>query len=406
MKRNIRYTIFFAVLPALFALFILGSCKKASDSATPSTNQEGFYLKGSVINAVTHTGIANARVYFGTQPVITTDAEGNYKVNCKVTGNGNFDVRVLADGYGYGFTSAIVGTNAAMVSAVMLEPLAAAVSVGSAGATLNVNDPESLASGSQDALVIPTGALADNTMVSFTRFTGNQVPGYAPSGLLNLCVVNLSPANIVPAKPVQMKFALPFADASLTSLPLMKFNFESNTWEMINGVAATINHTDNTATVEVSSFGTYSLGIVGNFSETAGASGTPTVVKLDPTQSSVDFTYLATNEYPAGTPGTISLVYLRNLASQNTRLQGIRVSFEDNTVYTYNYIGSRPDSLAPVKSTNTGYYRWVPKVSYAPQQFPMTTMIHGISTSGIISKQVYSPLTGWEYIHDQGGGGK
>jgi hypothetical protein len=158
--------------------------------------------------------------------------------------------------------------------------------------------------------------------------------------------------------------------------------------------------------VQISASGTYSLAVTGNFSESNGNAGASTIVPLDPKLSSIDFSFLATNTYPAGTPATISPVYLKNVASQNTRLNGVRVSFDNFTVFTYNYIGSKPDSLAPVKSTMAGFYRWVPKVSYATQVMPMTTTLNGLSVTGVISKQVYFPLIGWEYVHDQGGGSK
>ena len=120
----------------------------------------------------------------------------------------------------------------------------------------------------------------------------------------------------------------------------------------------------------------------------------------------MNFSYQDNNIYPGGTPSTISVPYLKNIASQNTRINGIRANFTDPTSFTLNYIGSKPDSLVPTKSTLAGYYRWVPKVTYVTQDMPMTTTIHGVSASGIIQKQVYLPVIGYVYVHDQGGGGK
>ncbi len=405
MKRNIKYTIFFALLPVFLTLLLTESCQKASDTTTPET-QNGFYLKGSVINAETNAGIANARVYFGEQTELTTDASGNYQIDCRKVGNGNFDVRVIAEGYGYGFASAMVNTSAAMVNTIMLTPLSQPVTVGSNGGTMTIADPESFVANGQTILSIPAGAFASNREVSFTRFTGNKVPGYAPEGMLNVCTVFLGPADVIPSQPMEIRFALPFSDASLNNLPLLKYNFPINTWDVVSGVTAHVNASGKTATVQVTSFGAYSLGVSGGFSESNGTSGSATTLKLDPTGSSIDFSYLATNVYSNGTPATISPDYLRNVASQNTRLNGIRVSFENNTLYTYTYIGSKPDSLAPVKSTMTGYYRWVPKVGYATQTMPMTSTIHNVAVTGIITKVVYSPMSGYEYVHDQGGGGK
>ncbi|MEI7725330.1 MAG: hypothetical protein WCK09_09515 [Bacteroidota bacterium] len=405
MKKNIRNTIFIALLPFCLLLFTEG-CKKASDTTVQEQSNGDLMLKGSVLNATTHAGIANARVYFSGQTMLTTDADGNYKLNCKTTGCGSFDVRVMADGFGYGFASATIGSNAAMVNTILLTPLNAPVSIGSTGGTLSISDPESLTAGSKTILTIAAGTFSNNTSISLTRFTGIEVPGYAPVNTLNLCAVNLSPASALPGKALELTFALPFTDAGIDNLPLMKYNFETNVWDMVAGVQAQVNHALNTATVEVASFGTYSLAVAGSFSESNGANGSATTLKLDPSLSTIDFSYLAKNTYPGGTPASISLSYLKNIASQNTRLNGARIRFDDNTLYTFNYIGSKPDSLAPVKSTMAGFYRWVPKVSYAEQEMPMNTILHGVSVTGIIIKNVYSPLSGYEYVHDQGGGGK
>ena len=404
MKMNIRNTIFFALLPVSFLLLFTEGCKKASDTGTEQQAGE-FWLKGSVNNAQTHTGIANARVYFAGQTILTTDANGLYKVNCKTMGNGTYDVRVMADGYGFGFASATIANNSAMVNTIMLNPLTEPVSIGSTGGTIMMTDPESLIPGSKTTLVIPSGAFPGNVNVTLTRFTGIDVPGYAPANTLNLCTVNLGPVGTVTGKALELRFAMPFANATADNLPLMRYDFEANNW-VNTGTLAQVDHAANLATVQITAFGTYSLAITGSFSELNGSGGTIVTVPLDPTLSYIDFSYLAKNEYPGGTSATISLSYLKNIVSQNTRINGTRVSFNDSTTCTFNYIGSKPDSLAPVKSTMSGYYRWVPKVSYTMQIMPMTTIIDGLATSGIIQKQVYSPASTWQYVHDQGGGGK
>ena len=405
MKMNISNTILFALLPVSFLLLLTEGCKKATDTTGQEQQAGEFWLKGSVINAKTHTGIANARVYFAGQTILTTDANGLYKVNCKTLGNGAYDVRVMAEGFGFGFASATIANNSAMVNTIMLNSLAEPVSIGATGGSVMITDPESLIPGSQTTLVIPSGAFPGNINVTLTRFTGIEVPGYAPSNMLNLCSVNLGPVGTILGKAVELRFAMPFADATADNLPLMQYDFEANNW-VNTGTLAQVDHATNLATVQITSFGTYSLAITGNFSESNGTGGAMVTVPLDPTQSYVDFSYLAKNEYPGGISATISMSYLKNIVSQNTKINGTRVSFSDSTICMFNYIGSKPDSLAPVKSTTSGYYRWIPKVNYAMQEMPMTTVIHGVATSGIIQKQVYSPASGWQYVHDQGGGGK
>jgi hypothetical protein len=405
MKRTIRITIFFALLPAFFLLLLTEGCKKASDTTGPEQQSSEFWLKGSVVDAKTHAAIANARVYFAGQPILTTDAKGLYKVSCTTIGSGTYDVRVMADGYGFGFASATIANNAAMVNTIGLTPLEEPVLIGSAGGIIRMTDPESLAPGSQTTLTIPADALPANTKVTLTRFTGIDVPGYAPASTLNLGTVNIGPAGTVSGKAMELRFALPFTDATVDNLPLLRYDFDANSW-VNTGSLAQVDHAANAATVQVSAFGTYSLAVTGSFSELNGSSGTSVTLPLDPASSSLDFSYQASNEYPGGTPATISAAWLKNIASQNTRINGTRISFNDLTVFTYNYIGYKPDSLAPAKSTSAGYYRWVPRVSYATQEMPMTTTIHGVTASGIMQKKVYSPASGYQYVHDQGGGGK
>ncbi len=406
MKKNIRTTIFFALLPVFILLLLTQGCKKATDNTIPEVPNGDFWLSGSVINGSTYAGIAGAKVYFGSKTSLTTDEDGNYAVNCKAMGSGSFEVRVMADGYCFGFASATIASNSAMVNTIVLTPLSGSVSIGSGGGSVIVSDPEALAPDSKTTLVIPAGAFSTDVPVTLTRFMGMEVPGYAPVNTLNLCAVNIGSAGTVPVKAMELHFALPFADAGLNNLPLLKYNFETNVWENVAGASALINHTNNTAVVQVTTFGTYSLSVAGSFTESNGSCGEAVTMPLDPLFTSVDLSYLATNDYPGGTPSTISAIYLENIASQNTKLHGTRSSFIDLTLCTYNYIGTKPDSLVPVKSTMAGYYRWVPKVSYATQDMPTSTTINNVAVTGIITKEVYSPLSGWEYVHDQGGGGK
>ncbi|MFZ4523311.1 MAG: hypothetical protein ACOYNC_16500 [Bacteroidales bacterium] len=405
MKTNTRTSILLALLPVFFLLLLTVSCKKVSDTTYPAPTDSEFLLKGSVINAVTHTGVANAKVYFGASTILTTDANGVYQFNCKTVEAGTYNVWVKAAGYAYGMVSATVASDAAMVNTIMLNPLSAPVTVGSAGGTVTVADPESLTPGASTTLTIPSGTFSENINVTLSRFTGIEVPMRAWGNMLNACTVNIGPEGTVCQKPVTLRFALPFADPTVNEIPVILYNLKPDGFSGVTtGLFAQVDHATNTATVEVSNFGTYCLGVDGSYQESNGTAGTVITVPLDRTLSSVDFAYQASNNYPGGTPSTISLAWLKNLASQNTVLNGERVSFTSLTTFTFNYIGSKPDSLAPVK--NSGYYRWNPKVSYATVQMPMTTNIHGVSVSGIIEKQVYAPASGYDYVHDQGGGGK
>jgi hypothetical protein len=404
MNKRFRITLLSVLVPAMLVLLLFQGCKKDSDPSGPAPQDAALWLKGVVVDAATHAGIANATVYIGTT-VLTTDAGGRYSADCKSLGLGTYDVRVKAAGYGYGFASAQVNQSAAMVNTIALKPLEEPSTVGAAGGLVMVYDNESLIPASQDFLIIPAGAFNSDVHVSLTRFTGADVPGYAPAGMLNLCAINLSPAATIPAVPVELRFALPFNGIEINTLPLLRYDFETNTWSN-TGLSAVVNGSENTATVQVQEFGTYSLAVTGSFTETNGTSGASATRDLNPAQSSVDLKYLASNEYAGGVPPTICAAYLKNLASQNTRLNGIRVSFSDSTTCIFNYIGTKPDSLAPVKSTMTGYYRWSPRVSNATREMPVTITLRDVSVAGTIVKEVFTDVSAWQYVHDQGGGGK
>ena len=220
MKTNRRKLILSALLPALFLLITIEGCKKTADTTTPEQTNSELNLKGSVINSNTHSGIANAEIYFeGLNTTLKTDANGIYKVSCKSLGSGIHQVRVMANGYGYGFASAVISDDAAMVNTIILNPLAETVTVGSNGGSVVVGDPESLVPSANTSLVIPSGAFPGNTNVSLTRFTGLDVPGFAPVNLLNLCTVNISPAGTLPARQWTFTFRFPSQIRQLTIFP-------------------------------------------------------------------------------------------------------------------------------------------------------------------------------------------
>lgn len=399
MKTNRRKLILSALLPALLLLITIEGCKKAADTTTPEQTNSELNLKGSVINSNTHSGIANAEIYFeGLNTTLKTDANGMYKVSCKTLGSGVHQVRVMANGYGYGFASAVISDDAAMVNTIILNPLAEPVAVGSNGGSVVAGDPESLVPSANTSLAIPSGAFSGNINVSLTRFTGLDVPGFAPVNMLNLCTVNISPAGTVANKAMDLHFSLPFSDPAIDNLPLLRYDFGQNTW-ISTGIIAQVDHSTNIATAQITDFATYSLAVTGTISTSTGNSGTPVTIDLDRTLSSIDFSYLAKIQYSGNVPATISAAYLKNVASQNTR-----IGFNDNTIFTFNYIGSKPDSLAPVKTA--GYYRWMPKVTYTTQEVPLTATIQGIVATGIIENKMYSPASGYQFVHDQGGGGK
>lgn len=405
MKRIERVTVpfFFATLSLLFLLLSSG-CKKES-GPTGTVPADGLLLKGRVVSLATGAGIAGATVRFGTSASYTTDAAGWYQVPCKTAGVGLHDVRVAASGYGYGFAQAAVTASTAMVAVITLRPLSPPVLMGQEGGVAAVSDYEGLEPGAYATLAVPPGALNSPTNVTMTRIYGNEVPGRAPDGSLCLAAVVIGPTGGAVTKDMTLLFPLPFTDATLSTLPVLQYDFTAGQWTS-TATEATVDQASGIATAKVNAFGTYCLAVPGTFGESNGTGSGAGSTQLDPAKSQAEFAFLGTFDIPGGVSGALSPVWLANLASQNTVLNGARTSLTDSTHVSFCYIGSKPDSIAPSKATSGGYYKWVPKAGYVLQSMPASISVHGASVSGIIRKELFSDACGWEYVHDQGGGGK
>ncbi len=404
MKRIERVTALCLFVALASILILTQGCKKES-GPTGTVPADGLQLKGRVVDMATGAGIAGAQVRFGASATYTTDAAGWYQVSCKTAGNGTHDVRVAANGYGYGYAQATVTSNAAQVAVIPLRPLSPAVHIDQNGGVAAVYDFEGLNTGAYATLTVPPGALAASTGVTLTRIYGNEVPGYAPAGSLCLSAVILGPSGASASKEMTLLFPLPFTDATVATLPLLQYDFAAGSWTA-TGREATIDPSTGTATAKVGAFGTYCLAVPGTFGETNGTGSGAGSTQLDPTKTQTEFAFLGAFDIPGGVSGALSPAWLANLASQNTVLNGARTSLTDSTHVTFCYIGSKPDSIAPSKATSGGYYKWVPKAGYVLQSMPASISVHGASVSGIIRKELFSDACGWEYVHDQGGGGK
>lgn len=387
-----------------FLLLAAAACKKAPDSAVPVPPAGDNLLRGQVIDAGTRAGVPGATVLIEQSVALVTDAEGFYTIDCDAAGQGTYRVRATAAGYGYGVAEAQIEANAARVTLITLQPLAPAITTGPSPTTLTAADPEALVPGAMATLELPADAFPPATPVSFTRITGMAVPGSPPAGHLHLGAVIIQANPSTPGKPLILNLPLPVSDPTLTSLAILFYDFSADHWTATG--TATVDPMAGTATVLLSRTGTYALAIGGSFTETDGPAGQTGTIQLPASSSTAILKYLARNDYPGGIPATVSAAYLRGTASQNTSLHGGRVSFADSTAILFDYTGSKPDSVPGTKSTSAGYYKWVPKVGYNSRTLPVTITVRGIRADGTIAKESYADASGWQYIHDQGGGGK
>ena len=381
------------------------SCTKKGSSDDPAVVTSELWLKGRVINAVTNEAVPGASVVIEGQTALTTDATGCYTVNVLNLVPGSYRIKATASGFGYGSTEAQVSKNAVVANTIGLIPLSAPVTISPQGGTVSVPDPEAFKTGAATRLTIPPAAFSQAVSLSLTRFTGISVPGYAPAGFLNMGTFHIAPAGLAASVHLQAEIPLPFGNLDADNLALMKYDEVSDSWQF-TGQSAIVNHTAGTATMEVTASGTYSLAVTGSYSETSGTAGAQTTIGVDPKQSSVMMAYQAKSSFPNGVPPAVSALYLTNLASQNSCLHGKKISFTDSTYTTVNYIGIKPDSVPAAKATAGGYYRWVPQVGRHGEEIPVITVIDGFTVNGIISKELHYGNGFWQFVHDQGGGGK
>ncbi len=401
MKTRFRSAAILLVLP-LFMILLLQGCKKDSDTTTPSLQTGDLMLKGSVIDASTNSGMG-ALVFIAGQ-TITAGNSGIYEINCKLLGAGTHDVLVATNEYSFGTAIATVQSDAALVRTVRLTPVTNAANIPASGGTITMADPESLLPEGTAIMTVAPGTFNGSTVMAFTRYTGADVPGYAPAGMLNLCTFRIDAVAVVPGKPLTVTLPLPVSAASAVNLALLKFDPASIGWTVVSGVTPTMNVAANTATVQVDAFGYYSLGLPGSFSETAGTATTPVTVDLDRGQSLIALSFNATTQFTGSIPYSVSTTWLKNLVSQNTKLYGERISFDLANELNLNYIGYKPDSV--VTSRSAGYYRWMPRVTYTDRTMPFTLAIDGAVVTGTIGKRAFVPSSAYQFVHDQGGGGK
>jgi hypothetical protein len=397
---------FFSFLVLLAGmLVVIGTGCKKDPEPDPVVPPVELILTGSVVNAATNVGIAGATVEIAGQTTLTTDAAGVYKLNVKKFAAGAYLVRASAAGYGYGSVVATVDANTAMANAITLAPLAPAVTIPPQGGNIKVPDHESVDPGAEFVLTVPSGAFSQDVKISLTRFTGIAVPGYAVANKLNMVTFNMAIEGPTSSKPIQMVVPLPVRNLTSGTLDVLKYDPATDTWQT-TGLTATINSATGKASFEISASGAYSLALSGKYVESQGIPEKMTFIEVDPALSLVNLSYQATKTFPEGVPDNISLAYLTSIAEQNTYQRGTRVSFSALTHTTVNYIGTKPDSIPTKKSTNAGFYRWVPKIGLQWVVIPSVTTIDGLrsSVNGLVRKEMQSDQGAYVFVHDQGGG--
>jgi hypothetical protein len=117
------------------------------------------------------------------------------------------------------------------------------------------------------SIYFPDNSVSQVTDVSVTPFEGIDVPGLPPFGYLNAATVHIAPVGKTISKNATVTFSLPVAGKYLgDSIPLLYFDKQSYSWEQ-SGRFAEVDTVTNTATAEITTFNTYSLGIRGTHEE-------------------------------------------------------------------------------------------------------------------------------------------
>jgi|GEM_PF-2535788 len=358
----------FAALLALLigAVAIIWRCSVKEVGPTEPIDGTTYilYLTGRVVDKDTHSGIADAVVKIGNNIIVSTDRLGYYKAKAENIGSGYITVSAKADDYGYGTTQAYIrlNDNGASVNTIQLVKLKTPVLIGSGGGSVAVDNTEGF-SDTGITLNIPNGALSQSKSISLTPFEGIDVPGLPPAGYLNIGVIHIEPDGFVLNKEATLTIPLPFTSATADSLPLMIYNTETNDWQL-TGEYAVINSSNNTASAQISKFGTYSLGVAGGYEETLESSEEQDMNFLDTNKTSMEIGWKAEISYPNGIPDGVSPEWLKNAVAQNTLLEGGRISFTDSTYTRLSYTGAPPDSLTKLLKTKYAGCRYKPIYRY------------------------------------------
>jgi len=390
--------------------FLIWKCETKKVGPTePETNSlRELYLTGRVVDKETRNGIVNVDVQIGTDTKTTTDNQGYYKVKAMNVGSGTVNVLAHADGYGYGSTQAFIDlkNGGATVNIIPLLQLNSMVSVDITGGTISTINAEGFSSNSI-TLNIPNGALDKTTSISVSSFEGIEVPGLPPQGYLNVITSHIEPDALVLNKKANLILPLPFVSETTDSLRLLYYIKETNKWQLENDYAV-IDSSSNTASVQISHFGTYSLGINGRYEETLDNSQILGTYYLDTKNVFKTIGWMAGIEYPNGIPTGVSIRWLKNTVSQNTLIGSGRLSFFDTTFTIINYISIAPDSAQILSKNNSvncpsGYIK-VPIYRIIKKRVPESVFLMGRWTT------IYNEITeqgeqiGWYCKHDQGGG--
>ena len=329
------------MMMALFIFFFL-SCKLEITSAAEVEVQERpsstLQLKGRVIDKKTLEGISSATVIIDGSYELSTDDDGYYEISAQLIEGDDCEIWAYADNYGYGSCSAEINSDHGntVVNTIKLLPLNPAVEMGVVGGTIEEKTLEVLTGDSVVSVLIPAGALDNDTTISVTPFEGVDVPGLPPFGNLNIATVHIAPIGMSLNESATIAFPLPLAASYLgDSIPLLYFNRKTYQW-LQAGIFAIVDTVNNVATVEISTLNTYSLAVKGSYEEVAEDSTIVDDGNWKMQSSPIEQSWQATVEYPQGIPNesTFSARWLKNAVSQNTKLIGGRTSFFDLT-YTY-----------------------------------------------------------------------
>ena len=257
MKKPIIITSSIILLLAIaLSMYLLNGCQK---NVEPLPNLGQYKITGKVINIETNVPLANTIIIVqGITQEFSTNTEGIFSFY--VSNLQNYNVIARKEGFVDKVFEIVNITGGFYSPTVTMKPIGISVSIGASGGqitTTNYLEKEA-------QVEIPAGALSTTKTLSITSVWGSENPQINLNEIVPIEALFLFPENIILNKEASVTLTAPFELSEEQDLVVSKYNFESRTWDI---VATDISVDGTSATFKISSFGLYTLGIKGSFTE-------------------------------------------------------------------------------------------------------------------------------------------
>lgn len=252
-KKILVLTVPLLLVAVLAAIYLFNGCRKEVEPIST------YKIVGKVVDSETNAPLANVSISVdGFSKELSTNQEGFFSFN--VVKHQDYNATAQKEGF-VDKTFCINRTSSGFYSCIVkMKPSGTTVSIGANGGLIATNNYNN----DNLQIEIPTGALSSTKSLSATSVWGNECPKMILNDVIPVDVLFLSPENTTLEKDATVSLTAPFELGNKQDLTIYKYNFKSRTWDVLE-TDITIN--GSLAIFKISSFGLYSLGINGSYSE-------------------------------------------------------------------------------------------------------------------------------------------